>query len=289
LSQTKYKDGLFRTYFNNNERLLNLCNALLNTDYKDPSLLKINTLPGIFFGKFKNDLSCVIDDKFLVITEHQSTQNLNMPLRMLFYASELFKEYITPIRTNIYKTKQITLPSPKFFVLYNGAANEPAKKNMYLSKAFGGSKELELKTTFINIRAKRNKKFIQKSAPLQEYVKFVEYVRQYEEQTHNIEQAIHLTIKRCISEGVMKEFLIKHGGELNMTYALEWDEDLARQAREEERVEDIREAKENGVKEGITSMITELLKAGQSVEFISKISKYSQDKVREIGRLNNLL
>jgi len=49
------------------------------------------------------------------------------------------------------------------------------------------------------------------------------------------------------------------------------------------------EGEKIGRMEGITSMITELLKAGQSVEFVSKISKYSQDKVREIGRLNNLL
>ncbi|MBO6304480.1 MAG: hypothetical protein J6M62_05295 [Selenomonadaceae bacterium] len=91
-------------------------------------------------------------------------------------------------------------------------------------------------------------------------------------------------------------------------YALEWDEDEAREAWAEEREEAIMEArkkareeaqkearkeakkaKEDGIREGITSMITELLKAGQSVEFISKISKFPKEKVLELGKMHNIL
>ena len=83
-NKSKYRDGLFRDYFNNQERLMHLCNALLGEDATDPDEVEINTLDGIFFSQAKNDLSCLFRGHFLVIMEHMSTKNENMPLRMLW-------------------------------------------------------------------------------------------------------------------------------------------------------------------------------------------------------------
>ena len=51
----KYRDSVFRDYFNDEERLLSLCNAILGTNYKNSEKLIINTLEGIFFDNQKND------------------------------------------------------------------------------------------------------------------------------------------------------------------------------------------------------------------------------------------
>ena len=82
-------DSLFRDYFNDKVRLLSLCNALLNTNYKDSNLLEINTLQENFFSDKKNDISCKIDDKWLILVEHQSSVNPNMAFRCLLYVSQL--------------------------------------------------------------------------------------------------------------------------------------------------------------------------------------------------------
>ena len=71
----KYRDGLFRNYFSDKKRLLGLCNLLTGENATDPDEIKINTLDGIFFGKLKNDISCLFRGKFLVIIEHQATIN----------------------------------------------------------------------------------------------------------------------------------------------------------------------------------------------------------------------
>ena len=52
--------------------------------------------------------------------EHQSTFNPNMPLRGLFYITNIYKN-IVGNDVDIYSSRQIELPLPKYIVFYNGA------------------------------------------------------------------------------------------------------------------------------------------------------------------------
>ena len=148
----RYRDSVFRSYFNDPARLLSLCNAVLDTKYDNPDALNINTLEGIFFDKQKNDISCTIDNHFLVLIEHQSTVNENMPFRCLSYVAELLNNFVKD-KNKLYYQSLITFPKPKFFVLYNGDKSEPLQRKMRLSDAFGGdSSSLELieTTAYLN-------------------------------------------------------------------------------------------------------------------------------------------
>ncbi|MBR0288189.1 MAG: Rpn family recombination-promoting nuclease/putative transposase, partial [Selenomonadaceae bacterium] len=116
-ANAQYRDSVFRSFFNEPTRLLSLCNAVLGTAYSDPSKLEINTLEGIFFDSRKNDISCSLDNQFLVLVEHQSSVNNNMPFRFLAYVTELLNKLITDKR-KLYKEELIRFPAPKFFVLY---------------------------------------------------------------------------------------------------------------------------------------------------------------------------
>ena len=120
----QYRDSMFRDYFNDRTRLLSLCNALLGTNFTNPDELEINTLDGVFFSQIKNDLSCLIQNRLIIIIEHQSTVNENMPLRMLFYITELLKRRFKGKHRNLYNEQLIQLPKPEFFVIYNGNAPE---------------------------------------------------------------------------------------------------------------------------------------------------------------------
>ncbi|MBR4382814.1 MAG: Rpn family recombination-promoting nuclease/putative transposase, partial [Selenomonadaceae bacterium] len=102
----QYRDSVFRSYFNEPTRLLSLCNAVLGTAYSDTSKLEINTLEGIFFDSRKNDISCSIDNQFLVLVEHQSSVNNNMPFRFLAYVAELLNKLVTDKR-KLYKEQLI--------------------------------------------------------------------------------------------------------------------------------------------------------------------------------------
>ena len=90
----KFKDGIFRTLFNDEEKLLELYNALSNRNYPKGTPIEIVTLDNVIFNEIKNDTAFIIDDRFIILTEHQSTKSPNFPLRMLcYFAKEYEKKY----------------------------------------------------------------------------------------------------------------------------------------------------------------------------------------------------
>lgn len=79
-----YKDSLFRDIFNNEERLAEIYTGLLN-DPISPHDIQLTTLDWTFFTGIRNDVSFIVKEKHIVLLEHQSTCNENMPLRLLMY------------------------------------------------------------------------------------------------------------------------------------------------------------------------------------------------------------
>ena len=110
----KYKDSVFRNYFNDSSRLLDLCNSLLDTAYQE-SDLEINTLDTTLLSGLKNDISCKLSNHFLILIEHQSSVNENMPFRCLSYVVELLNNLV-PKNEVLYHKNLIHFPAPQFFV-----------------------------------------------------------------------------------------------------------------------------------------------------------------------------
>ena len=82
------KDRLFRFYFEDKDRIVELYNALYDTkDTIDVSDVNINTFNNAIYLTYKNDISFVVQSFRLVLAEHQSTVNPNMPLRDVVYYS----------------------------------------------------------------------------------------------------------------------------------------------------------------------------------------------------------
>ncbi|MDE7248381.1 MAG: hypothetical protein K2N82_00535 [Lachnospiraceae bacterium] len=83
--------------------------------------------------KFKNDVSFVFDFE-LMLYEHQSTVNPNMPLRDLIYVTDLLRGRIST--DDLYRTSRIKLPVPRFVVFYNGTTPQPEEQILRLSDAY---------------------------------------------------------------------------------------------------------------------------------------------------------
>lgn len=66
--------------FSEKENLLSLYNALNGTAYTDMDNLEITTLENAVYMNYKNDISFVFDYE-LLLYEHQSAVNPNMPLK----------------------------------------------------------------------------------------------------------------------------------------------------------------------------------------------------------------
>ena len=128
--QRNYKDTIFRMLFKDKENLLSLYNALNNTAYTDVSGLEITTLENAVYMNYKNDVSFVFDSE-LMLYEHQSTMNPNMPLRDLFYVSDTLHKRI--YSKDLYGKNLIRIPAPRFVVFYNGVTYQPEVQTLKLS------------------------------------------------------------------------------------------------------------------------------------------------------------
>lgn len=223
----QYRNSVFCSYFNEPERLLSLCNAVLETNYTDIGKLNINTLEGMFFDDQKNDISCTIENHFLVLVEHQTSVNENMPFRCLSYVAELLNKLVKD-KQKIYRKALIKFPSPKFFVLYDGDKAEPLKREMKLSDAFDGDdKTLELIVIAYNINYGLNQPLLAKCNYLNDYSILVGKVKEGIRAGLARRDAIGTAVKFCISNGIMKGYLEEHSEEVFNMLALQWDKDSA--------------------------------------------------------------
>ncbi len=252
-----YRDTLFRMLYRNKKRLLSLFNAVNGTQYDNPDDLTITTLEGVLYLGMKNDVSCIID-MMMQLYEHQSTVNPNMPLRNLFYVSDLLQKYLYEEGLDIYSRKQIKIPTPKFVVFYNGDEEQPERKEIRLSNAFSantGETNMELVVLQININKGQNEELKAACKTLQEYAEFTERAREHRKEME-LEDAIRTTIDECIRDGILKDFLLKNKAEVYHMCLYEFDVELhervlREEEREEGRLEGIREGRLAGQQEGM--------------------------------------
>ncbi len=234
-------------------------NAVNGTDYNNPDDLEITTLENAIYMTVKNDISCVIDMR-LDLYEHQSTVNPNMPLRDLDYVSKSYERFRDGL--DIYSTKMIKLPNPKFIVFYNGEEEQPARREMRLSDAYTHREEnpsLELIVIQININPGYNDELLEKCPILKEYMQYVGKVRIYQKNLP-LEQAVVRAVDDCIREGILADFLRKNKAEVISMSIYEYDEKL-----HEQTMVDI--GREEGISIGRTEGIIGTVKALQSLGY----------------------
>ena len=275
--QRSYKDTIFRMLFKDKENLLSLYNALNKTDYADVSRLEITTLENAVYMNYKNDVSFVFDFE-LMLYEHQSTVNPNMPLRDLFYVTDILQR--RTCNNDYYGSKLIMLPSPRFVVFYNGADSQPERQTLKLSDAYEKkleNPELELTVTVYNINYGCNKEIMEACRTLKEYAMYVERVRVYAKQMP-LTEAVEKAVDECIEEGILTEFLREYRAEAIKMSIYEYDEELHFRTLYEEGVED-------GIEQGLRITIRNMLARGMSDEDIITIAECDKeliDQVREI-------
>lgn len=229
---------MFRHYFNGghgsgtpNMRLLSLINALQGADYTDLNLLKINTLDGSFFSSLKNDVSCTMDSTYLILIEHQSTINDNMPVRFLSYADELFKLHLQPFREKIYKSRLVSLPTPEFHVFYDGEDTSFDQKTLRLSRAFAmPGRNLELIVQCHNLNPGKSQLLKALCKPLRDYSSFSNKFKEYRNQNISINDSVRMTIDYCLKNGIMTDYLTNNESEVINMFGFEWNEEDERKA-----------------------------------------------------------
>ena len=213
-----YKDSVFVTIFHEKAKLIELYNALFDTNYDESAPIDIVTIKDVLFRTLKNDVAFVLGGRFVVLVEHQSSINENMPLRDLMYISTVLKRMIDT--TRLYREKRLMIPRPEFIVFYNGTKDFPAYQELRLSDSFLGEKQkdeedaLQLIVKVYNINTEKNSEILGRCETLRQYSRFVEIMRSYREDSELTNDVIVEVLDKCKKEGILTEFLDKYGTEI---------------------------------------------------------------------------
>ena len=241
----EHKDSLFVDLFYQDEtakkNLLSLYNALHDTNYEDETIIRKVKIDDVLYKNFKNDISCEVNGLVLVFGEHQSTINRNMPLRCLMYVGRAYEQLVDSKAR--YRTTLVKIPTPEFYVFYNGEKEQPLEQVLTLSDAFmnpAGENSVELKAKVININSDKAHEVLDKCGILKEYSQFISTVRKYWDE----EGAIKKAIKECIEKGILADYLKRKGSEVENMLIAEYSYEEDMQVKQEE-------AMQQGVQKGI--------------------------------------
>ena len=302
-----YKDSVFVDLFAHDktakENFISLYNALhgTNLDAKTTEVQPV-MLEQVLYMKFYNDIAMLVDDKIVVLVEHQSTINENMPFRMLEYIARIY-EKITDPKKKFGKTL-IKLPMPEFYVFYNGKDDFPSESVMKLSDAFMNLDEnyelkgkienhifpLEISVKVININIGKENPILQNCKVLNEYSEFIEQVKFNID--HKIPEPITTAIKQSSKNGFLSDYLQRKSTEVQNMLLMEYDYATDIEVQREE-------AFEKGVSEGIQQGISQgehqgkietakkFLTMGLSIEQISQGTSLPLETISNLAKMNS--
>ena len=246
-----YKDRIFRMVFREKKALLALYNAMNETDYENEDDLKVTTLESALYLEMKNDVSFVLYDE-LLLYEHQSTKNPNLPLRNLFYVSDVYSELTKDLF--LYGSVPVQIPEPKFVVFYNGLENMQEREVLKLSSLYAKKAEhisLELETLVLNVNVGYNKILMERCRQLSDYAQFVSEVRKRLSKKIPLSEAVNEAVEDCIQRGILAEFLSKNRAEVIKVSIYEYDEEKVKRMFKEECMKlGMEQGKQLGIEQG---------------------------------------
>jgi len=283
-SKRVLKDSLFQFLFGIKDLILELYNAVRDTNYGLDSEVSLITLKNPLYATRLNDLSFILDNKLVVMIEHQSTINKNMPLRMLLYIARAYEQWTKDF--DIYRKNMLTIPRPEFIVLYNGTDELPDDTVLNLSDMFARHDmkhplNLELTVRVYNINKGHNPAMAERSITLNGYEIFIAKCREYANiEGVTPEQAIDRATEDCIREGILAEFLKTYRSEVRNMLTTEWRlEDALMVSKIEGREEGLEEGRKEGRLETRKNVALKMKERGTSVDEIAVITGLTVDDI----------
>ena len=299
-----YKDSVFVDLFAHDvtakENFISLYNALhdTNLDAKTTDVQPV-MLERVLYMKYYNDVAMLIDGKIVILIEHQSTINQNMPFRFLEYIARIYEKITT--KDEKFGRKLVKLPIPEFYVFYNGKDDYPTESVMKLSDAFmqlddelknqleNANYPLEISVKVININVDKENPILKRCEALKEYSEFIEQVRSNIE--NNVPEPLTNAIKEAIKKGFLSDYLNRKSAEVQNMLLAEYDYDTDIAVQRKEAFDDgIAIGEKRGISIGLSQGAQQakletaktLLTFGDSIEKISKVTGVSIEEIEKL-------
>jgi len=256
----KHKDSLFVDYFSKDrdwkEHFLSLYTALhgTNLQVETTSLERVN-LEQVLYKSYYNDIAVLVDGQFILMIEHQSTINPNMPLRLLEYVARIYGNIVDS--TAKFSRHLVPLAKPEFYVFYTGNQELPPESYLYLSDAFPNQGQnadltLELKVKVCTIKSETPSPVVHSCHDLEQYVQFLQLVE--EAMTADHKHPLKWAIQEAVRRDILRDYLERKGGEVLSILMTEYDyaTDMA-VLKEESYEEGLFVGREEGISIGLAT------------------------------------
>ena len=268
--------------------LIESYNAIQDENYDLNTPIEINTLNDVLYKGKVNDLSFSLDNRYIVLYEHQATINKNMPVRVLLYLGRLLEKLLD--RKSLYREKQIPLMTPEFIVLYNGQKPYPDISYMRLSDAFISqthknegepAPSVELVVKVINIGYGHNKSILEKSKPLQDYSIFTYKVQEYKDRGLLLQEAIRQAVIYCRENDIMQPFLTDNSSKVENMLLTDSNWDEAMEVAKEEAWKDSRaEGQAEGERKRSFDIAKKLRMRGDPLDEIANLTGLTVEQIQ---------
>ena len=154
---------------------------------------------------------------------------------------------------------------------------EEERRTLRLSDAFEtdtGAGEYEWTATMININSGKNESIMDSCHVLYEYAVFVAKIKRYRD-SMELKEAIDLTVRECIEENILRDFLEQHRREVCDMCLTEFDE---------KKYEDV--LREEGREEGLAEGLEKGLAKGRKTEVFVSVQEGDYGVARGAQKLN---
>ena len=274
-SDARYKDSFFQVLYHNQARAIELSNALEDANFPIDTPVEFFSLGDKSLARHNNDLAFIINRQLLWITDHQGTINPNMPLRLLPIVADIIYSWLKDKRL-LYRSSLLTIPTPKFYVLYNG--KEKLKNRVLrLSDAFrypNHEFSIEIEVKVIDINYGSGDIVLEKSPTLNGYAYLIDRIRHNINAGNSRDRAIEAAVNQCIRENILGNFLSDHYKEVcNMfVYGITYEEEM--EVRAEEAME---KGLEKGLRQGLNQGLHQGLNQGLENGLLEAACKFMQN------------
>ena len=283
-SGREYRDSVIRLLFRESKRAIELCNALTGKEYPEDAEV-VNCTPDKPLLKRSGDIAFTVSSELFMLFEHMSAPNPNIPLRCLQYCVEIIFSRFTS-QKKLLRSAKVEIPTPKVYMLYNGKKRIPEK--MKLSDCFMLKDEnanLELTVTVIDINHDSGHEALRRSPSLAGYAYLVGLIEKNLEKGHEWDEAISASIKQCMSEGVLLDFLESNYKEVLELFEYGYTQEDEMEARVLDAIE---EGMEKGMEKGMESMLMTALQnlcPPEVIETMRKKAGISEARLEELREI----
>ena len=150
-----------------------------------------------------------------------------MPVRGLMYYAKMYDKYIKSRALNIYGSKLIRIPTPRYIVFYNGTEEIDSIKQLRLSDSFikhDKTGAFEWTATLCNLNKGKNDELRFQCKVLDGYMTLIERIREKLKNTEDIEKAVKKAVKNGIKRRLQSCFvMVRHQRKLLISASIRWN------------------------------------------------------------------